>query len=292
MAALVVCRSVQNKFDFQLTGWAARVVFSCRNPAGIVVGRRSLHTPEIAESVLRQLCAGPRLPEVCGEAGMPSASTVQGWVKHDCHGFAAAYARARQTARVRLGRVAPLWSAELAERILQQLRRGRTLIAICRDPGMPPYGTVRGWVNDDRHHFAALYRQALRAGDARWTRPVRYAPELAEAILDELCAGRSLAAVCRDPGMPTETTVRLWVSEDRNGFAAPYRRARQLGCDALADEIIKIIDSRDDWIEYRTEDGRIERVLDDQRIPRRLLAVKARRWLLLRMLPVARREWG
>jgi hypothetical protein len=74
---------------------------------------------------------------------MPSARTVQGWVNDDHHGFAAAYRRARET---RLGHP-PGYSAETAERILKQLRGGRTLI----DDSMPLYGTVRDLVRHDRH---------------------------------------------------------------------------------------------------------------------------------------------
>lgn len=75
---------------------------------------------------------------------------------------------------------APAYSAETAERILEQLRRGRTLIDVCRDHGIPSYGTVRDWVTKERHGFAALYREALRAVGARWARPTRYAEVIAD----------------------------------------------------------------------------------------------------------------
>lgn len=38
------------------------------------------------------------------------------------------------------------------------------------------------------------------------------APELCDAIVARVAAGESLAAVCREDGMPCETTVRAWAS--------------------------------------------------------------------------------
>jgi hypothetical protein len=129
----------------------------------------------------------------------------------------------------------------------------------------------------------------LRAGGARWARPTRYAADIAAYILDGLCAGRSLADLCREPLMPTEAAVRRWVAEDREGFAGLYWYSRQIGCETLMDEMVSIADSRDgDWIEYRTENGQTRRVLDDQRIVRAELALKAREWLLSRMLRASR----
>lgn len=48
----------------------------------------------------------------------------------------------------------------LAEEILRRLSSGETLRGICRDPHMPPASTVRWWVVDDRHGFAARYARA------------------------------------------------------------------------------------------------------------------------------------
>jgi terminase small subunit-like protein len=188
--------------------WAATI--SQERP----VPRPSRYTAELAERVLHQLRAGRPLRLLCGDAGMPSARTVQGWVNDDRHGFAAAYLRARETG---LGHP-PGYSAETADRILEELRRGRTLIDVCRDHGMPLCATVRDWVRHDRHGFAAPYRAALRAGGARWARPTRYAEVIADCILDGLGEGRTLEAICADPDMPTAAAVRRWVTEDRDGL--------------------------------------------------------------------------
>ncbi|MDB5515930.1 MAG: hypothetical protein JWQ17_2688, partial [Tardiphaga sp.] len=118
------------------------------------------YTAELAERVLDRLRAGHALRLLCNEPGMPSARTVQGWVNDDHHGFAAAYRQAREAGDAMVGR-APGYSVETAERILAELRRGRSLIDVCRDEGMPSYGTVRDWVTNERHGFAAPYLAAL-----------------------------------------------------------------------------------------------------------------------------------
>src|SRR3954470_6550701 len=110
----------------------------------------SRYSKDLAEHILQQLRAGRALRAVFADAGMPSARTVQGWVKRDVDGFAAACGAARVAV--------PAYAPDIAERIFQGLRAGRTPIDICRDAGMPPYATVRDWIRHDRHGFAAPYR--------------------------------------------------------------------------------------------------------------------------------------
>jgi hypothetical protein len=123
----------------------------------------------------------------------------------------------------------PVHTAELAQHILDQLSSGRSLRAVCRDDGMPALNTVLKWVRDDRDGFAARYRQALRVGNAPRDRPSLYTDKIADRILGELLNGRRVCEICGDPGMPSAAVVKLWVMEDRNGFAARYRRARDIG---------------------------------------------------------------
>jgi hypothetical protein len=105
-----------------------------------------------------------------------------------------------------------------------------------------------------------------------------------------LCDGRTLLDVCDDEGLPTSRTVHSWVSEDREGFAARYRRAWEIGCHTIADEILAIADdSRNDWVLRRREagkpDGPIEAVFHREHVYRCRLRIDARRWLLSKILP-------
>ena len=50
----------------------------------------------------------------------------------------------------------------------------------------------------------------------------RYTPEFAEKVCERMAEGASLREVCRDNGVP-ESSVRQWVRDDRDGFAAQGR---------------------------------------------------------------------
>src|ERR1700730_12709917 len=72
-----------------------------------------------------------------------------------------------------------------------------------------------------------------------------YTRELADAICGRMAEGESLRSICRDPGMPTEATVRGWSVRDHDGFDARYRQARMLMLESWADEIVDIADEAD-----------------------------------------------
>ena len=94
-----------------------------------------------------------------------------------------------------------------------------------------------------------------------------YTPALADTICKRISEGESLRAICRDPGMPSEGTVRGWAREDRDGFGARYRLARELQLDHWADVIIDIADEGD-------------------RDPRdRQVRIEARKWVMSKLGP-------
>lgn len=102
------------------------------------------------------------------------------------------------------------------------------------------------------------------------------------AILDRLSQGESLNAICKTEGFPAESTVRLWAKDDVDGFAAKYARAREIGYERLADEILEIAD--DGTNDTRTDDeGNV--MTDYDVIQRSKLRVDARKWILSKMLP-------
>jgi hypothetical protein len=120
------------------------------------------------------------------------------------------------------------YSPELAERILAELRAGRTVEEICRGEGMPCRNTVFEWARLDHEGFGARYRAARQIGHSS-PGYIDYTPEVADRVLEGLMAGRTLTEVCSDPTMPCTTTVNKWVATDREGFDARYRAARQAG---------------------------------------------------------------
>lgn len=57
-----------------------------------------------------------------------------------------------------------VYSPEIAADICKRLADGESLRSICRDPVMPARATVRDWVINDRHGFAAQYAHARDLG--------------------------------------------------------------------------------------------------------------------------------
>lgn len=64
-----------------------------------------------------------------------------------------------------------------------------------------------------------------------------------EDICTRMAEGKSLRAVCRELGLK-ESSVRYWLMKDEEAFAHSTR-ARELACDALADECLEIADNKE-----------------------------------------------
>jgi hypothetical protein len=107
--------------------------------------------------------------------------------------------------------------------------------------------------------------------------------ELAETVLERLMDGRTLPDVCRDDGMPAAETIRRWVLDDREGFAARYLRARQIGAVAMALQASEIAaDALDAWTARQGKGGGAEAT---PALVRSLLRIEARCRLMAIFLP-------
>lgn len=111
-----------------------------------------------------------------------------------------------------------------------------------------------------------------------------YTPEMAAAICERLSAGESLRAICRAEGMPPESTVRNWVVDDTQGFAARYARARDIGLDCIAEEIREIADSPEEGEVATTKEWGTEVKRGDM-LEHRRLKVDSRKWYLSKLAP-------
>ena len=118
-------------------------------------------------------------------------------------------------------------------------------------------------------------------------RPSSYKSNQAETILSLLCEGRTLREICRtNEKLPGESTVRLWVMDDREGFAARYERARKVGYMSKFDEILEIAeDGSNDWMERRDDKGGTSYVLNGEHVQRSRLRVETLKWALSKALP-------
>ena len=109
-----------------------------------------------------------------------------------------------------------------------------------------------------------------------------------EAICRRVSNGETLAAVCRDRGMPVRSTVQWWVVSDTPaGTAARYARAREAQAEAWADQIIELADLCREGVKITKKgDGKVEQVTGDM-VERARLQVDSRKWLMARLHPRA-----
>jgi len=114
---------------------------------------------------------------------------------------------------------------------------------------------------------------------------VTYTPALGKAICKLLASGMTLNAVCKRPGMPHERAVRLWAADPEHPFSPNYARAREVGYQRLADELIDICDdSSNDWME-RTDPDNPGWNFNGEHVQRARLRIDTRKWLLAKALP-------
>jgi hypothetical protein len=117
-----------------------------------------------------------------------------------------------------------------------------------------------------------------RSRGRQWT----FSEEIAGEILDRLAAGERLEDICREVHLPPASTVRSWAYErepSKDGaltFADRYARARALGLERLADEVIAISDAP-----CTGSNGEADNAL----VQKQRLQVDSRKWLLSRLLP-------
>jgi hypothetical protein len=92
-------------------------------------------------------------------------------------------------------------------------------------------------------------------------RPSIYSEEMIQALLIRLSAGESLHRICKDDHMPAFTTVFNWINT-KPDFMNRYEKAKELGCEAMAEEMMEIADD------------------DTQDTQRSRLRVDTRKWYL------------
>lgn len=88
-------------------------------------------------------------------------------------------------------------------------------------------------------------------------RPTSRTPAVEKRIIDGLCDGTPLRALCREEGMPNWRTVYLWTEKDAD-FAAQVMRARDTGTDAIAEQALDLIDAEPARIEGKIDPGHVQ----------------------------------
>lgn len=69
-----------------------------------------------------------------------------------------------------------------------------------------------------------------------------YSEKVANEICNRIANGEFLRVICREEGMPAWQTVYDWINT-HGEFARRFARAREIGADAIAEDIVGIIDA-------------------------------------------------
>lgn len=64
-----------------------------------------------------------------------------------------------------------------------------------------------------------------------------YTEEIADEIIRAIEDGQGLVAICNQDHMPCRKTVHTWLRQ-HEAFLHRYTRAKEVGCDAIADEAL------------------------------------------------------
>lgn len=117
-------------------------------------------------------------------------------------------------------------------------------------------------------------------------RPPVYHRDVADEICARIAKGESLRSICRGEEMPARSTVQEWVVQDVDGFAGRYARARELGLQEMADELMEVADDgSNDWMLREGKDGEQAWVLNGEHVQRSRLRVDTRKWVLSKLAP-------
>lgn len=118
-----------------------------------------------------------------------------------------------------------------------------------------------------------------------------FTPEKAEFVLGQLADGKSLRRICEtEEGMAfvpplKPSTIRWWVVDDVQGFAAQYARARDVGLEAMADDLFDIADDGSNDLMTITK-GDMEYDVENKEVTNRSkLRVETRKWYLSKLAP-------
>lgn len=121
-------------------------------------------------------------------------------------------------------------------------------------------------------------------------RPSDFTPELLEEICDRLAKGEPLAAICRDDHMPSDRTVRNWMSAPDVSvsvdISSAIARAREVGFDAIAAECLEIAeDGSHDYKHKKRSNGEEYEEFDSEHVQRSKLRIDTRLKLLSKWDP-------
>ena len=113
-----------------------------------------------------------------------------------------------------------------------------------------------------------------------------YSQAMAEIVCAQLADGLSLREISRQDGMPDKATVMRWMNA-HSDFRDQYVRAKEIGIEALAEDILDIADdATNDWMERKDAEGENAGwQFNGEAARRSQIRIDSRKWLLSKLAP-------
>lgn len=70
----------------------------------------------------------------------------------------------------------------------------------------------------------------------------KFADDQIEELLNRLADGEPLRSICKDPRMPSKSTVYNWLDDETSEFAGRFRARKRIGVHTMAEECLEIAD--------------------------------------------------
>jgi len=112
-------------------------------------------------------------------------------------------------------------------------------------------------------------------------------PEVVEEIIHRISLGETLRAICESDHLPEVPTVIAWLNQDP-ALQLAYARARSIGYDMMAEQILDISDNTMEGTKtktYENEKGSYTETTHADMTEHRKLMIDARKWLLAKLRP-------
>jgi len=103
------------------------------------------------------------------------------------------------------------FSPEIVERLWLGLEAGHGLRRLCRQPGMPTRATVMRWLKEKPEFAENIWLARYMGGLDGVGLPSGCRNGIGDRLFDRLAAGEPLRTICRDPTMPSRSTVHTWM---------------------------------------------------------------------------------
>jgi hypothetical protein len=113
-------------------------------------------------------------------------------------------------------------------------------------------------------------------------RPSMHTPELAKEICDTIASStKGLHSLCQmHAHWPSYNAIYEWINDNREGFGDLYAKAKESQADYLCDDILRIIDKPETYIENGVERNDVAMMR---------LKVDSMKWQAMKLKP---RRWG